>query len=212
MRKGGVMIRRSVVLCACFCIVSSLFAQNADSKAVSSTNSNNDNSVNKLELAGGDSFEYDINNKIRKAKSSVQVGVGINFTNNANTNKLQVNASVALGYSYFFSKNFGVRAQGIFDNTQTSYFGGVGADVMWDFIQTEPFGVGVFLGSSLGYEEQYHKNSEYKGFLAQLHVGVGMIFDGGRSRLDGVARIPYNKIGISKYPEITYILMYSYTF
>lgn len=198
-------MRFSVVLCMCFCAASSLFAQN-----IANSKENNDGSVEKLELAGSDSFGYDINNKIRKAKSSVQVGVGINFTRNLDTEKLQVNASIALGYSYFFHKTFGIRAQGIFDNTQTSYFGGVGVDVMWDFIQTEPFGIGLTIGSSVGYEEQYGA-SKAKGFLAQLHVGIGMIFDGGRSRLDGITRIPYNKIeGIN--PEITYILMYSYTF
>ena len=200
-------MRYSMVLCMYFCAISSLFAQNA-----ASTTDSNDSGVEKLELAGGDSFEYDIDNKIRKAKSSVQVGVGVNFTHNSDTNGLQVNASVALGYSYFFHKTFGIRAQGIFDNTQTSYFGGVGVDVMWDFIQTEPFGFGVLVGSSIGYEERYGIY-KYKGFLGQFHVGVGMVFDGGRSRLDGITRIPYNTTGGPKMSqEITYILMYSYTF
>lgn len=194
------------VLFMCLCVVSLLFAEGDLSVGEKAD-------VEQLELAGGDSFEYDIDNKIRRAKSSVQVGVGINFTHNVDTKALQVNASVALGYSYFFHKTFGVRLNGIFDNTQTSYFGGVGLDVMWDFIQTEPFGFGVLVGSSAGYTERYgtYKNG---GFLGYFHVGLGMVFDGGRSRLDGITRIPYNTIGATRQisTDITYVLMYSYTF
>ena len=174
---------------------------------------NDSGEVGKLELAGADSFEYDTDNKIRKTKSNFQVGVGINFTHNINTEALQVNASVALGYSYFFHKTFGVRVNGIFDNTQTSYFGGVGFDAMLDFIQTEPFGLGVLIGSSFGYSEQYG-NYKRGGLIGYFHVGLSMIFDGGRSRIDGITRIPYNAIANKSglLPEITYVLMYSYTF
>lgn len=202
-------MRCGVVLCMYFCVVSSLLAQQ---NTTSDNTKSSENSVDKLENSGSDSFGYDISDKIRRAKSGVQVGIGINFTQNPNDNKLQVNASFALGFSYYLNKNFGIRAQGIFDNTQTSLFGGVGFDILYDFIQTELFGAGVFLGSSIGHGEQYGK-SQYGGFLGQLHVGIGMIFDSGQSRLDGIARIPYNKIGGDAiYPGTTYILMYSYTF
>ncbi|TLD83711.1 hypothetical protein [Helicobacter trogontum] len=195
------------ILCVGLCLVAFSFAK-GDSGVSSGSE------VEQLELAGGDSFEYDINNKIRRAKSNVQVGVGVNFTHNATTGSLQVNASVALGYSYFFHKTFGMRLNGIFDNTQTSYFGGIGLDIMWDFIQTEPFGLGVIIGSSVGYAKEYGV-VENGGFLGYFHAGVGMVFDGGRSRLDGVTRIPYNSIpNITRQlsTDITYVLMYSYTF
>lgn len=210
-------MRYCLMLCMClFATTSTLFAQSSLDVSASNdgivTPSNNDNEVTKLELAGGDSFEYDINNKIRKAKSSVQVSVGMNFTYNHNKDALQVNASIGLGYSYFFHKTFGIRAQGVFDNMQSGYFGGIAFDAIWDFIQTEPFGLGIILGSSAGYQEQYGVKGQ-NGFLGQLHVGVGMIFDGGRSRLDGLTRIPYSVImGNQESLGIVYILMYSYTF
>lgn len=184
----------------------------ANSFLLAESNLSKNDSVDQLELAGTDVFGYDTSNKIRKTKSNFQFGVGINFTHNLNTKELQVNASVAFGYSYFFNKMFGVRINGIYDNTQTSYFGGVGFDAMFDFIQTEPFGLGVLAGSSFGYTEQYGAD-KIGGFLSYFHIGLSMIFDAGRSRVEGIARIPYNTIGNKNVlPEATYILMYSYTF
>lgn len=211
-------MRSCVALCACICLCcSSVLAQDSlgatDLDSTAFTPKSSESDVNRLELAGSDSFEYDIANKIRKAKSSVQIGIGMNFTQNATTKALQVNVSGALGYSYFFTKNIGLRAQGIVDNTQTSFFGGIGVDVLWDFIQTEPFGIGVFIGSSMGYQELYSTNQQ-GGFLGQFHSGIGLIFDGGRSRLEGMVRLPYNTISSTQQirSNITYILMYSYTF
>ena len=71
------------VLFICLCVVSLLFAEGDLSVGEKAD-------VEQLELAGGDSFEYDIDNKIRRAKSSVQVGVGINFTHNVDTKALQL--------------------------------------------------------------------------------------------------------------------------
>ncbi len=174
---------------------------------------NNEDEVTKLELAGSDSFEYDIANKIRKTKSGVNVGVGANFIYNIQDNGLQVNVSAMLGYSYFFYKTFGIRLNGIFDNNKSGFYSGASVDVMWDFIQTEPFGIGILIGSSIGYRE-YYLSSKYGQLLGQFHSGIGFIFDSGRSRIDTIVRIPYNNIeSYSKiYNNITYVIMYSYTF
>ncbi len=173
----------------------------------------NTNEVEKLELAGEDSFEYDISEKIRKTKSGVNVGIGANFVYNIQENAIKINASTILGYSYFFHKTFGLKLHGIFDNNQRGFYSGVGMDIIWDFVQTEQFGMGILIGSSMGYKEYYISGKQGQ-LLGQFHSGLGFVFDSGRSRIDGIVRIPYNRIELSNkvYANITYILMYSYTF
>lgn len=170
--------------------------------------------VSKLELAGGDSFAYDVANKIRKSKSSFNIGIGMNMMHENNI--FYFNASVIAGYSYFFHKTFGLRGYGIFDNRYNGFYGAAGVDAMWDFLQFESFGMGVTLGSSIGYSGFYTSTSgDNGGFLAQAHAGFSFIFDSGTSRLEALARIPYNRVHLLNdfaNVGITYIIMYSYTF
>lgn len=171
------------------------------------------NDVSKLELAGQDSFGYDVSNKIRKAKSSFNIGLGANLIYNSYDRKVDFNASVIAGYSYFFHKTFGLRAYGIFDNRVDGFYGAFGFDGLWDFIQYEPFGFGIIVGSSLGYSGTYSSN--LGGFLAQAHLGFSFIFDSGKSRLEFLTRLPYNRVHLLNNFEnvgTTYIIMYSYTF
>ena len=172
------------------------------------------NETRKLELAGDDTFGYDISNKIRKSKSNFNVGIGMNIVRLQNTNIFRLNASVLAGYSYFFHKTIGFRGYAFFDNMATQFYTGAGIDVLWDFIQTEQFGLGVIVGSSVGYVKSYNISGAGD-FLGQFHVGIGMTFDSGKSRLEGLTRIPYNQInllGNIERVDITYIIMYSYTF
>lgn len=176
------------------------------------TTSNTSNDVGKLELAGSDSFGYDIANKIRQSKSSFNFGIGMNVIK---TEKFEFNASVLLGYSHFFNKNFGLRGYGLFDNFSNGFYGGVGADIVWDFLQTEAFGMGVILGSSIGYAKNYDNTLGADEFLTQFHGGISLIFDSGKSRLEGIVRIPYKQFHLLNQfnnSGITYIFMYSYTF
>ena len=175
-----------------------------------------DSSVPSLELAGSDSFEYDVNNKIRKSKSNFNIGIGANISkvNHESLGKYRINVSALLGYSQFFYKTFGVRLYGLFDYSVEKIYGGVGFDVLWDFLQTESFGLGVISGSSVGYS-QVTALMDNRGVLSQFHVGASINFDGGKSRLEGLVRIPYNKQKSSNTPidvGITYVIMYSYLF
>lgn len=167
--------------------------------------------VSKLELAGNDSFGYDIGNKIKKAKSSFNIGIGANLFHE--NSQVHFNASVIAGYSYFWHKTFGLRGYGLFDNRYNGFYGAAGVDIMWDFLQFEPFGIGLILGSSIGYSGFYSDSAG--GFLGQAHVGFSLIFDSGKSRLETLARLPYNKVHLLnnfKNVGVTYIIMYSYTF
>ncbi|MWV61316.1 hypothetical protein DCO58_10245 [Helicobacter saguini] len=183
----------------------------ADDAATNSAGNSGNSDVSKLELAGNDSFGYDIGNKIRAAKSSFNIGIGANLLHE--NNKVHFNASVIAGYSYFWHKTFGLRGYGLFDNRYNGFYGAAGVDVMWDFLQFEPFGVGVIVGSSLGYSGLY--GDGVGGFLAQAHLGFSLIFDSGKSRLEALARLPYNKVHMLndfKNVGVTYVIMYSYTF
>ncbi|RDU67117.1 hypothetical protein CQA53_02365 [Helicobacter didelphidarum] len=184
-----------------------------DSKIESGNSNNQASNITKLELAGEDSFGYDVSNKIRKTKSNFHVGIGMNMVYDSNLSKVQFNASIIVGYSYFFHKTFGLRGYGIFDNKYNSFYGAFGIDVIWDFLQTEPFGMGIILGSSIGYSQGYKTQGD--GFLGQAHAGISFIFDAGRSRIEGIVRIPYNDVpSLPNFTKvgITYIIMYSYTF
>lgn len=173
-------------------------------------------SISDLELAGSDSFDYDINNKLRKAKSNFTIGIGANLSkiNHESLGNYKINVSVLLGYSQFFHKTFGFRMYGIFDYTVEKLYGAAGFDILWDFLQTEYFGLGIIAGSSIGYSKIIALDGK-DGVLSQFHTGVSVIFDGGKSRLEGLARLPYHKLEASNSPidvGITYIIMYSYLF
>ncbi|STQ86976.1 hypothetical protein LS73_006885 [Helicobacter muridarum] len=175
-----------------------------------------DSNVPNLELAGSESFEYDVNNKIRKAKSNFNIGIGANISkvNHESLGKYRINVSALLGYSQFFYKTFGVRLYGLFDYSIEKIYGGAGFDVLWDFLQTENFGIGIISGSSVGYSQVTELDNN-GGALSQFHVGASVNFDGGKSRLEGLVRIPYNKLKSSNTlidVGITYVIMYSYLF
>lgn len=186
----------------------------AKADVVNDVNNTYDDSVGKLELSGSDSFSYDVNNKMRKAKSSFNVGIGANMLYlPADKEPYKFNASVIAGYSYFFFKSFGIRGYLLFDNLYDRFYLAGGFDAMIDFFQIEQFGLGLIIGSSAGYNKFYGGN---EGFLAQFHAGFSMIFDVGKSRLEALVRIPYgsyqygsNQLSAS---NVTYILMYSYSF
>ena len=172
-------------------------------------------SVDKLELAGSDSFDYDINNKIRRAKSNFNIGIGFNVSKIiAPGFKYGINVSTLAGYSYFFHKTFGLRVSGIFDYLLDKFYGGGGVDVLWDFVQTEPFGMGISFGANAGYSKM-KALGDASGFLVQADAGLSLVFDGGKSRLELLARIPLNKIdsSIGKVsPGPSYVVLYLYSF
>ncbi|RDU70708.1 hypothetical protein CQA66_07670 [Helicobacter aurati] len=173
-------------------------------------------SISDLELAGSDSFDYDINNKLRKAKSNFTIGIGGNVSkiNHESLGNYKVNVSVLLGYSQFIHKTFGFRMYGIFDYNVEKLYGAAGFDILWDFLQTEYFGLGLIAGSSVGYSKITALDGR-DGVLSQFHAGVSMNFDSGKSRLEGLVRLPYHKLktnDLSIDVGITYVIMYSYLF
>lgn len=175
-----------------------------------------ESSASNLELAGSDSFDYDINNKISKSKSNLNIGIGANISkvNYESLGKYRLNVSSLIGYSQFFHKTFGVRLYGLFDYSVEKIYGGVGFDVLWDFFQIENFGVGIIAGSSIGFSKIIALDLN-GGVLSQFHVGASINFDGCKSRLELLVRIPYNKLKVLDPPidvGVTYIIMYSYLF
>lgn len=158
----------------------------------------------------------DYKEMIRRNKSSLTLGVGLNYTNlSLDTAKphYKFNASFLLGYSYFFNKNIGFRTYLMMDNSDKFGLYGAGGDIIYDMYQGRVVGFGIIAGLSGGYMAIYPIKNET--FLPYANGGFSISFDSGKSRFEALVRYPLIKPRINNtlvINDITFIAMYSYTF
>ncbi len=166
--------------------------------------------VSDLELLGDDVSAPNMSIFVGN-KNGFNVGLGLNYSNyyKDGIRLSDFSATADFGYTSFFNKYVGVRDYIFFDALYNRFYTGAGIDVYIDFLQTRYFGLGIIGGTTIGFLRFYQGRNA---FLMQADVGVSVVFDSGKSRLQLLARSPYLVTGSFDKINTTYILSYIYNF
>ncbi len=150
-------------------------------------------------------FFYDSNN-VKHTWNDISYE---NSTFSSNTNEIQLNVGIKIGWSIFFNQVFGIRLYGNYEYSNFRQFLtnakvatediGIFCDAMINFFNIKKMSLGVFAGFGIGYELMQWNNTDaryafekvywHNGFILPINIGFSATINQ-KHRIEISTKIP----------------------